>query len=178
MKLADALRKAGAGKGDVVSIISENCLEYIIPLLATLYNGSSANLVNPHYKKCRQLLPPQSNPSITPTYFQTFTVELSHAFGITKPKIVFCSSKMINAVRDLRKEIGSVDMVVVMGEDDCNLSMGDLIERSSQDPQSFKLTDVNLVEDVALILMSSGTTGLPKAVMLSYQSTGCCIQLA
>lgn len=47
------LRKANVGKGDVVSIVSENCLEYLIPVLATLFNGATVSAVNPEYKKSK-----------------------------------------------------------------------------------------------------------------------------
>lgn len=54
-------------------------------------------------------------------------------------------------------------------------NMFEMIASSRQEVESFRVTKVSTKEDVAVILMSSGTTGLPKGVVLSYQAVSALI---
>lgn len=49
MQLADSLRKQGIKRDDVITIISENSLEYGIPVLAGMLIAAVVNPINPAY---------------------------------------------------------------------------------------------------------------------------------
>lgn len=93
-------------------------------------------------------------------------------FSITHPKFVFCSEELVEVVREVMKESSSIERVATMKEESSYFSMYDLIKQSTQKPRDFKLKEINSAQDIAMILMSSGTTGFPKAVMLTYQGSG------
>lgn len=49
LQLANGLRKHGIQASDTLSIVSENRIDYYMPVLAGLFLGVSVNLLNPLY---------------------------------------------------------------------------------------------------------------------------------
>lgn len=49
VKLANSLQDFGVTSGDVISIISENNIDYYLPVFAGLLIGAAVNPLNPTY---------------------------------------------------------------------------------------------------------------------------------
>lgn len=49
VQLADSLRKHGIKRDDVITIISENSLDYVLPVLAGMLVAAVVNPINPAY---------------------------------------------------------------------------------------------------------------------------------
>jgi acyl-CoA synthetase (AMP-forming)/AMP-acid ligase II len=148
-QLADQIRKAaqglmtrGIGAGDVVAIIAPNCLEYPVAFLATAALGAVACLPNPLGTG------------------DDFTLQLRR----TRAKLVVTAAPLLDKVRPAAAAAGIAE-IVVFGEAEEATPFVALLE-------SAPLTRFPAVTSSTLVALpfSSGTSGRPKAVMLTHQN--------
>ncbi|XP_063912263.1 uncharacterized protein LOC135129111 [Zophobas morio] len=145
--LAKQLKNFGIKKNDVITIISHNHWKYLVTTLAGFYVGATVNPLNYDYT----------------------SGELKHFLSISKPVLVFCTSKTIGNILPLKEE--SFYPTKLINYDKKTLyeatNFNDFLENVDEN-ESFTPIEVSPKEDVALILTSSGTTGLPKCVQLTH----------
>lgn len=153
--LADALRsEIGVRSGDVVGIISENRLEFPVSLFAAFLLGATVAPINLTYTER----------------------EFDHALNLSKPKILFVSPYSAErAIKAARRNMNFVKQVFLYGEDnpygaDVMLYDEFLSKKPAINPHTFWIEPTNMEEHVALIMCSSGTTGLPKGVQLTQRN--------
>ncbi|KAH0813795.1 hypothetical protein GEV33_008996 [Tenebrio molitor] len=146
--LAASLRHLGIKKDDIVGVVSENSHKFVVAYLAGLFLASPLHLISPGYTE----------------------YELRNMFALSKPTVVFCTDKSQKNVLKVVNEFTFVKTVIsfddAVDQENEILQYSDLIKNSV----SFQVEeDVDLEDQVALILNSSGTTGLPKGVMFTYK---------
>ncbi|CAH1373792.1 hypothetical protein MTP99_015171 [Tenebrio molitor] len=154
IKLAKWFKQMGIGVGDTVSVNSENRLEFCVVPVAAFFVGAVFAPLNPDY---------------TPG-------ELKHVLNLSKPRAVFCSPITVNKMTKVQRDHPFLKYIVLFGKDKPKnnrvMSFEDII--AGADPEdideSFEAAAVDPNETVATILMSSGTTGLPKGVMCTHES--------
>ncbi|KAF5282542.1 hypothetical protein FQA39_LY04949 [Lamprigera yunnana] len=150
-RLAQSLINHGFPINTIVSVCSENSIYYMYPIIGALYAGLVVAPLNPNYTE-RELL---------------------QMFNITKPKLVFCSKKVLSKIHDIKNKVSYIEKIIILDvEEDTEYaeSFNNFISRRSDsdlDPDNFKTINYDRNEHIALILQSSGTTGFPKAVMLT-----------
>lgn len=153
--LAEELRQyTSLQPGDVVGIISENRLEFPVVLYAAFFLNAAVAPINLTYTER----------------------EFDHALNLSKPKILFVSPHSAERVIAVaQKNRHFIEHIFIFGEENNfgkNVQLyEDFISRTSaKNPHSFQIAPTNVDEHVALIMCSSGTTGLPKGVQLTQKN--------
>lgn len=170
LKLASYLQQLGLEKGDRVSIMLPNCPQAVISYYAVLFAGGIVVQTNPLYTE--RELEYQLNdsgakviigldllyPRITKVKAHT---KIEHVI-ITSIKDYLPFPKNVLYPFVQKKQTGMI--VRVKHEGDCHLFTKALSLASGK----VKETDVDPIEDVALLQYTGGTTGFPKAAMLTH----------
>ncbi|XP_017783098.1 PREDICTED: luciferin 4-monooxygenase-like isoform X2 [Nicrophorus vespilloides] len=138
LKTARKLKDLGIKEGDFVGIMSDNRLEYIVPILACFY--------------LRVIIHPTNS-----SYHLT---ELKHAYSNSKPKIIFTSNDKIGKVVELQNETDYIKKIINFDDNYLDIIEGGAILESIE-----KSSDCD--RKTTAILTSSGTTGHPKSVALT-----------
>ncbi|XP_050068385.1 uncharacterized protein LOC126556880 [Anopheles maculipalpis] len=156
-RVAECLRReVGIRSGDVIGLVSENRLEFPTVLIGSFLLGATVAPINLTYTER----------------------EFVHAFNLSRPRVVFLSPFSADRVVAAARQCGSfIERLVLFGDE--NLCEGasssvpyTLMEQflasvSFVNPLGFDISPTNVHEHVALIMCSSGTTGLPKGVQLT-----------
>ena len=145
-KVSSALNRSGLQKGDVVSLVAPNCAEYPVMFLATHASGGVVSTCNPGYTD----------------------EELTFQFKNSDSKIVAAVPSVLPTVKKAAEKSG-VEKIIVL--DDTEQRGSNLISYCSlvEDTGSrFNPVSVDAKNDIAVLPYSSGTTGLPKGVMLTH----------
>ncbi|SFA44862.1 long-chain acyl-CoA synthetase [Anoxybacillus pushchinoensis] len=172
IKLASYLQQLGLQKGDRVSIMLPNCPQAVISYYAILFAGGIVVQTNPLYTE--RELEYQLNDS---------GAKIIIALDLLYPRIMKVKAHtkiehmIITSIKDYlpfpknvlyplvqKKQTGM--SVRVKHEGDCHLFTKALSLASGK----VKETDVDPIEDVALLQYTGGTTGFPKAAMLTHHN--------
>lgn len=167
--MANGLLNLGVKKTDTVAIVSHNCLDYAFAMFGTIFVGAPLAQFNPGYLQCNKILvhiiirSKYSNDNIS--------AELTHAFNMTKPKVIFVSPEVAQMVIDVNRKLQCAEKIITFGNS-TNLMpevipFRDLLSQKVQ-VDTLHPEPVDKQNHVALILLSSGTTGLPKGVQLTH----------
>ncbi|HEY3275062.1 MAG TPA: AMP-binding protein [Syntrophorhabdaceae bacterium] len=145
-RMADALYRLGVKKGDRVAILSQNSFEY----MESAVTIPSAGII---FVVCNfRLAPP----------------EIAAVLSDAEPAILLVQDQFADMALDIRDSVPSIKHLVYFGAPSKKpegwLSYEGLIRSGSPaDPVSEVFED-----DIAMLMYTSGTTGLPKGVMQTH----------
>ena len=148
-KVGSALKKKGLQKGDVLALISPNCAAFGVQFFATVAIGCIVTTMNPTFTK----------------------TEMAYQLKDSGAKCVATVSALLRTVKEAAAEVGISDsnVIVLDGEGSSpHPSFRSLLQDSgSQFPVGGESVDP---DDTTFLPYSSGTTGLPKGVMLTHSN--------
>ena len=170
-RFAGALRQLGVQAGDRVAIVLPNCPQFVVALLAAARIGAVAVPCNP----------------------LATTVELRDGLAMVAPTALLCLDRSVGVVREAAPDLPA-ERIVVASLLDYYPSSARLALRSPmpkarrrrarltahvptgmsefrallRDGQPARQVQVDAARDVAVLQFTGGTTGTPKAAMLTH----------
>ena len=147
-KIANSLYELGIRKGDAVGIMSTNCPEFIFCYLGILETGAAVAPINPLLKE------------------SDVTHIVKDAGNINT---VFVHKANFRTIKKTRNKI-MIENVILLASDeakDDTITLEEFIDGKAAKPPD---VDIDPMNDVAALLFTGGTTGLPKGVMLTHNN--------
>ena len=142
-RLASGLRDQGIQAGDRVAILQTNCTQYIEAYYATATLGAT----------------------FVPLNYRAKPPELEYMITAANTKILIIGDRYVDVVNQLKPSLSCVEKyVTIETRRDDMLHYDDLIEQGSPDIEEAEVEE----DDLSILMYTSGTTSLPKGVMLTY----------
>ena len=169
MAVANGLLSLGLQRGDVVSIQSEDCKEWLFADLGILLAGGVANGVYPTYQ-ARQLQHTLTDSNCRFLFVEDEEqldkyLEIEEQLPMVERVFVFDWKGLRDFEHD---KVAPIEALYAAGRDYGARYPG-RVERIVEDGKS---------NDLALLIYTSGTTGMPKGAMLSQRYIVCQLRLA
>ncbi|XP_026291438.1 luciferin 4-monooxygenase-like [Frankliniella occidentalis] len=151
---AESWRASGLGVGKTLVVFARNSEMLFPAVLGAVFQGVTLS-------------------GISPTASEG---ELRHCLALLRPDAILCDPPNVNLARRVMAEAGVVAegcLLLVQSEEAAEgaRTLGDvmrLVDATAVDVASYRPADVgDFREHVAAVFFSSGTTGMPKGVMLS-----------
>jgi len=155
-RLAGGLQACGAGPGVTVAIFAPNIAEYAMVFHAAALVGGTVTTINPTYG----------------------VAEASHQLNDAEASWVFTTPMFLDTARKAAAA-SQVTKIVLIGEAPATVGTSDnegaasdvtVVELNSLFGEPITQVPLNYAEHVVVLPYSSGTTGLPKGVMLTHRN--------
>uniref|UniRef100_A0A2P2L0M1 4-coumarate--CoA ligase n=1 Tax=Rhizophora mucronata TaxID=61149 RepID=A0A2P2L0M1_RHIMU len=141
-KVASGLSKLGIGQGDVIMLLLQNSPEFVFAFLGASYLGAMTTTANPFY---------------TPA-------EIAKQAMASKSKLIITQAVYSEKVRQFARQ-NNVKLMTIDAPPADFLHFSDLTKADETEIPAVKINPDNVVA----LPYSSGTTGLPKGVMLTHK---------
>ncbi|WP_426569288.1 4-coumarate--CoA ligase family protein [Streptomyces canus] len=142
-RIAAALAEAGLRKGDVLALHSPNTIAFPTAFYAATRAGATVTTVHP-------LATPE---------------EFAKQLGDSAARWIVTVSPLLETARRAAELAGGIQEILVCDSAPGHRSLIDMLASAAPEPR----ITIDPAEDVAALPYSSGTTGMPKGVMLTHR---------
>lgn len=147
-RFANLLQQSGVKKGNKVAILLGNCLEWLPIYFGILKSGAVAVCLNTLFTED----------------------EIKHCLELSKTCVLVFGSEFTDCVRNICRRLPKIRLRFLAGKPNLPPPFAESAERlaasCSAKPPSSELEE----DDEAAIYFSSGTTGFPKAILLTHRN--------
>lgn len=141
-KVGAGMAKLGLQQGDVIMLLLQNSPEFVFAFLGASYVGGISTTANPFY---------------TPA-------EVAKQATASKAKLIITQAAYVDKVKEFAKE-NEIKLMSIDSQLEGILHFSDLTRVDESELPAVKINP----DDVVALPYSSGTTGLPKGVMLTHK---------
>ncbi|KAK4489827.1 hypothetical protein RD792_000471 [Penstemon davidsonii] len=148
-KVAAGLSNLGVNRGDVVMVLLQNCPEFVFTFMGASMIGAVTTTANPFYT----------------------TNEIVKQFKASKSKLIVTQSQYVDKLRDPALGDGLIIITIDEGtnENELDRCLHFSVLAEANENEFVPPPDLE-PEDAVALPFSSGTTGLPKGVILTHKS--------
>lgn len=144
-RLGSAMLASGVRRGDKVAILAINSAEYCEVMFACIAIGAC----------------------FTPQNYRLRLDELRVLIGSAKPTAMFASSDYLEQSATLAEEVASLTLLISFdGGDERHRDYEEFVASGQNGRPAYRTTD----DDLACLVYTSGSTGLPKGALHSHRS--------
>ncbi|VEN41288.1 unnamed protein product [Callosobruchus maculatus] len=147
IRVAMELKSRGLTREDVVIMCSTNHKNSSVPFIACLFLGIPIASLDPTLS----------------------ALDTTHLLKEVTPKVLFVVPESVDLIVSCMKEAGVEAEIIVFDETKDHTSFSELLQ-PHEGESDFVPDAVVGLDQTAVILFSSGTTGLPKGIMISHQA--------
>jgi len=148
-KLANGLSQLGIKPQDKVGIYLPNWPEYAYSYLSLFCLGAT----------------------VVPLDYMLTESEMASCLNHCEARFLIAKAKDMEVIKKLKKDVSTLQNVILLSDkQEGFLNFEDLISNSSAEFQEREINE----EDLSLIMYTSGTTGRPKGIMLTYKHLNAC----
>lgn len=142
--VAGGLASLGLGRGDSIAFLMNNRSEFIPCDLAAVALGA-----------------------LPFSIYQTSSAEqIEYLLADSQAKVAIVEHEFLDRLEEARKQVPSLETVVVVGGSGADLTFDELLEKDPDFDPSETASEVGL-DDPLTLIYTSGTTGPPKGVLLT-----------
>ncbi|CAK8673896.1 unnamed protein product [Clavelina lepadiformis] len=146
LKCACAFNSLGIKKGDIIATCCSNSFAFSYVLIGASICGAVITTCNPNYTK----------------------EEMGSQFADSQPRIILIDGKNHQKIKDISLNVKSIMRIISVDESTECGTIADLMEKATF--ADYPHDTVVESDDTLLLPYSSGTTGLPKGIMLTHQN--------
>ncbi|HXR36113.1 MAG TPA: AMP-binding protein [Candidatus Binataceae bacterium] len=142
-RISTVFKQVGLRPNDVIAALDTNSDLYV----ASYYAAAKAGL------------------TFLPINYRAKTLELEYMINTAKAKVLLVGDRYLDQIMRLRSELTTVKEYLALGTASSHMQkLGSLAETAAPDENEAEVDD----QDVSVLMYTSGTTSLPKGVMLSF----------